>query len=141
MSALDNHNAAIDALVESLAAAMPERYVQRSLVVPGTVARKKLQAGLVCVVSQGGGQFVNLIGRAADLGTVNVGLVGFVAVEDKSEAAEVERAELTLLGEVLNWANTSPGAGLDVVEVLDWAQSQQLEHPFGWLVVKLAVKN
>lgn len=142
MSALDNHDAALAALAASLAAAMPERYVQRSLVDPATVAREKLLAGLVCVVSEGGGEFANRVGRWADLGTMNVRLVAFVAVAEKGTTGEdVERAELAVLGEVLSWCSTAAVAGIDLVTVQDWQQSKQLEHPYGWLVVALRVKN
>lgn len=138
---VNNHNAVLDAIVASLAAALPLRYVQRSLVDPANAARAQLLAGLVCVVSEGGGGFANYRGREGDLGTMNVRLVGFVQVAEGSLPADVECAELALLGDVLLWVNTVGVPGLDVVYPGDWVQSKQLEHPYGWLALALEVKT
>jgi hypothetical protein len=138
---VNNHNAVLDAIVASLAAALPLRYVQRSLVDPANAARAQLLAGLVCVVSEGGGGFANYRGREGDLGTMNVRLVGFVQVAEGSLPADVECAELALLGDVLLWANTAGVPGLDVMYPGDWVQSKQLEHPYGWLALALEVKT
>lgn len=138
---LATHNAVLDAIVVSLAAALPERYVQRSLAEPALAPKEKLAAGLVCLVSEDGGNFANYRGREGDLGTLNAALVGFVKVADKSDAVEVERAELTLLGELLDWVNTAAVPGLDVMTPKDWRQSKQLEHPYGWLVLGLQIKT
>lgn len=138
---LNNHDAALEAIRVSLAAALPSRYVQRSLVDPSTVPSEKLRAGLLCVVSEGGGDFANYMGREADLGHMQVRLVGFVMVDESAEPVEVERAELALLGEVLLWLNTAKVPGTDTVYPGDWSQSKQLEHPYGWMVLALDVKN
>ena len=54
---LNNHNAVLDAIAASLAAALPARFVQRSLADPANAATLKLTAGLICLVSEGGGKF------------------------------------------------------------------------------------
>ena len=137
---LNTHNAVLDALVASLAAGLPTRFVQRSLVDPANEKIERVQAGLLCVVSKGGGSFANYRGREGDLGTMQVSVVGFVQVSEKSLPADVERAELTLLGELLAWVSTTKVLGIDVVTPGDWTQSKQLEHPYGWLVLALDVK-
>lgn len=136
-----NHNAVLDAIVASLAAALPARVVQRSLVEPANAKAEQLTAGLVCVVSENGGGFANYRGREGDLGHINVRLVGFLKVGEKTEPEAIERAELTLLGDLLTWVNTTGVPGLDVVEPVDWTQSKQLEHPYGWLALGLLVKT
>lgn len=136
-----NHNAVMDAIEASLAAAMPERYVQRNLADWSTAPKEQLEAGLVCLVSGGGGGFANYRGREGDLGHMNVYLAGFVKVAESSTSADVERAELELLGDLLTWVNTTGVPGLDVVEPGDWKQSKQLERPYGWLVLDLLVKT
>lgn len=138
---LATHNAVLDAVEASLKAALPGRYVQRSLAQPANAPREQLEAGLVCLVSGDGGNFANYRGREGDLGTLNATLVGFVKVDDSSEPVEVERAELVLLGELLDWVNSSAVPGLDVVYPTDWRQSKQLEHPYGWLVLGLQIKT
>lgn len=138
---VDNHNAVLDAIVASMASAMPTRHVQRSLVDPANETADRLTAGVVCVVTEGGGKFANYRGREGDLGTMNVRLVGFVRVAEGTTPADIEIAELTLLGEFLRWISTTAVPGLDVLYPGDWAQSKQLEHPYGWLVLALAVKT
>jgi len=67
--------------------------------------------------------------------------VGFVQVPESSEPADVERAELALLGDLLWWLNTTAVPGLDVIYPGDWTQSRQLEHPFGWVALGLEVNT
>lgn len=139
------HDAVLDAIAASLATALPARYVQRSLVDPASETRERLEAGVLCLVAGGGGSFANYRGREGQLGTMSVSLVGFVRVPDKSLPEAVERAELALLGEMLQWVAAGDpslgGVGLDVVYPTDWTQSRQLEHPFGWVVLGLQVKT
>ena len=137
---LNTHNLVLDALVASLAAALPTRFVQRSLADPANEKTERVQAGLLCVVAKGGGSFANYRGREGDLGTMQVSVVGFVQVGEKSLPADVERTELDLLGELLGWVSTTKVLGIDVVTPGDWTQSKQLEHPYGWLVLGLDVK-
>lgn len=137
-----NHNEVLDALVLSLANALPQREVQRSLVAdPPSESAARLLAGVVCVVSEGGGSFANYRGREGDLGEMKVRLVGFLKVPPNSAPVEVERAELALLGDWLTWVNAAGVPGLDVVYPGDWVQSRQLEHPFGWVTLELVVKT
>lgn len=138
---LNNHNPLLDALVDSLSAALPARFVQRSLVDAANEKIERVQAGLLCVVAKGGGDFANYRGREGDLGTMQVSVVGFVHVGEKSLPADVERAELDLLGELLVWVSTTKVLGIDVVTPGDWTVSRQLEHPYGWLVLALDVKT
>jgi hypothetical protein len=138
---VNNHNAVLDAIVASLAAALPLRHVQRSLIDPANESRERLLASVICLVNGGGGGFANYRGREGDLGTMNVHLVGFVQVAEGSLPADVERAELAVLGDVLGWVNTVGVPGLDVVYPGDWTQSKQLEHPYGWLALALEVKT
>lgn len=140
MSLVD-HNAVVGALVASLAAALPARHVEPSLIVPENEKSERLQSGVVCVVSRGGGKFASYRGREGQLGTMDVALVGFLQVDHKLASAAVQAAELALLNELLQWVSTAAVAGLDSVVPGDWRQSGQLEHPFGWLVLELKVKT
>lgn len=137
---VNNHNAVLDAIEASLAASLPARHAQRSLIDPANEPAARLLAGVICVVCEGGGGFANYRGREGDLGKMDVRLVGFVQVAEGTLPADVERAELALLGELLVWVNTVGVPGLDVVYPGDWTQSKQLEHPYGWLALALEVK-
>jgi hypothetical protein len=138
---VNNHNAVLDAIAASLAAALPARTVQRSLIDPANASAAAMTAGVVCVVSESGGNFANYRGREGDLGTLNARLVGFVRVPEKSLPEAIEQAELILLGELLSWVNSAAVPGLDVMHPGDWVQSKQLEHPYGWLALALIVKT
>jgi hypothetical protein len=138
---LNNHNAVLVAVKDSLAAALPLRHVQRSLADPANAPAEQLTAGLICLVSENGGKFANYRGREGDLGTLNARLVCFVQVPEASEPADIERAELALLGDLLTWVASAAVPGLDVMYPGDWAQSKQLEHPYGWLVLALEIKT
>ena len=138
---VNSHNAVLEAMAASLAAALPARYVQRNLVDPAGETAARLLAGVICLVSGGGGGFANYRGREGDLGHMDVYLVGYVQVQESATPADVERAELTLLGDVLGWVSTTAVPGLDVMEPGDWKQSRQLEHPYGWMVLELKVKT
>jgi hypothetical protein len=135
-------DAALDALQASMAAAMPARTVQRNLPAdPANLPREQLLAGVLCLVSEGGGGFANYLGREGQLGTMQLSVVGFLQVAEDSEPADIERAELALLDDVLAWCadtgDIDPATG---VLPEDWTQSKQIEHPFGWLIVRLEVR-
>jgi hypothetical protein len=136
-----NHNEVIDAIVASLSAAQPRRYVESSLIDPANATSEQLLAGVVSVVSEGGGNFANYRGREGDLGSMDVRLVGFVQVEEDTKPVAVQRAELALLGDLLLWVSAAAVPGLDVMYPGDWAQSKQLEHPFGWVTLALKVNT
>lgn len=131
----------MDALVASMEAAMPARWVQRKLVDPGLEKATRLEQGVICVVSAGGGSFANWQGREGELGTMNVVVVGFVKVADSAPSDDVERAELALLADLLDWCALAKPVPLDSVYPGDYRQSQQLAAPVGWLRLDLQVRN
>lgn len=138
---MSNPDADLQTLRESLAAALPLRHVQRGLIDPAMAERKQLLDGLVCLVADGGGDFANYYGREGELGRMKVAVVGFVLVAENTPPLAVELAELALLRELLAWTNqpalTQPGWA---VLPQSWRCSQQMEHPYGWLVLELDVR-
>lgn len=131
-------DAVMEAVKTSLAAALPARVVRRGLVDPAQADRADLLAGLVCVVARGGGRFANYMGREGQLGTLQVGLVGFLLVEEDTEPQAIEAAELALLDDLLLWTRYPNGVGSALPQ--EWRQSEQLEHPYGWLLLGLEVQ-
>jgi hypothetical protein len=126
-------------LLASLDVALINRHVQRGLVNPGAENAERLEAGVVCIVSVGGGDFANWNGREGELGTMDVMLVGFLQVTAKSPKEAIEQAELALLGEVLTWCGQVHAEPITTVTPGRYRQSQQLEHPLGWLSLELKV--
>jgi hypothetical protein len=136
-------NAALDAIKASLAAAFPTRTVQRSLPLdPANLPSEQLLGGVLCLVCEDGGDFANYYGREGQLGHMHVSVVTFLQVEEvDTEPADIERAELALLQELLDWTGNTgdidPAASL-LPE--GWTQSKQLEYPFGWVILRLDVQ-
>lgn len=130
------------AMEASLQALLPERDVQRSLPRdPAAEKVKRLEQGLICLVSGGGGNFANYQNREGELGSMTVKVVGFLKVPDKSEPVAIEQAELALLADLLAWCQEIKAEPLDDVVPGSWQQSMQLEHPFGWVALDLTVRN
>lgn len=137
---LPDYNAVLDVIKASLGTAMASRHVVGSLVDPAGESAARLLAGVVCVVSTGGGGFANYRGREGQQGTIKVTLVGYLQVAESTDPEAIQQAELALLGEFLGWVSSSAIAGLDTVIPGDWMQSKQLEHPYGWVALELKVK-
>lgn len=137
---MSDPNAALDAIEASLFATLSPRHVQRGLVDPAAADRQQLLDGLVCVVSDGGGSFANYLGREGQLGLMRVTLVGFLLVEEDTEPVAIEQAELELLQQLLAWTTFPNNPGVSSVLPLEFRQSQQLEHPYGWLALALEVR-
>lgn len=136
---------ALEAIKTSLAAALPLRVVQRSLVLdPINHDPAELDKGVICLVAGGGGRFANYRGREGQLGHCTLGVIGFVKVAEGSNALATEQAELALLADVLAWvaAPATPGSPKPWDSALpqDWRCSRQMEHPYGWMVLDLDVR-
>jgi len=129
-------------LETSLRAALPARTVQRGMVLdPANLKAVQLTAGTLCLVSQGGGGFYNWQGREGDGGDLDVTVVGFVSVAERDATKQLEQAEFLLIEDVLTFCKgIGMVAPLDAVVPQSWQQSGQLEHPFGWVTMKLKVR-
>lgn len=138
---LDNHADAMAEIALGLAAMCPGRIVTRALQDMAAYSEDDLLAGVLTVVSDGGSDFANYLGREGDLGTVAVAVLGYVKVDEGTDAGAIEAAELALLGDVLRWVNQrAPGGQVDMAIPTAWRQSKQIEHPYGWIVVELQVR-
>lgn len=136
----DDANGALDAIEASLFSTLARRKVKRGLIDPAAAAREDLLDGVVCIVGQGGGGFANYLGREGQLGLMNVMLVGFLLVEEGTDPVAIEQAELALLQELLHWTSYPNNPGLNSVLPQEFRQSQQLEHPYGWVALSLEVR-
>jgi len=137
---MSDANGALDAIEASLFGTLTNRKVKRGLIDPAAADRQALLDGLICIVGEGGGSFANYLGREGQLGLMRVMLVGFLLVEENTDPVEIERAELALLQELLDWTTYPNNPGLNSVLPLEFRQSQQLEHPYGWLALSLEVR-
>lgn len=131
----------LEAWRQSMADAMPHRVVQRGLVDPALLPQADWEAGVLCLVGGGGGNFANWHGREGELGTVRATVVGFVLVGEREAQVVVEQAELGLLADLLEWVQLRKAPPLDAIYPGDFRQSQGLEHPAGWMALKLEARN
>lgn len=135
-------DAALEAIKTSMAAKLPGRVVTRSLVLdPPTHDMQELRKGVICLVGEGGGRFANYRGREGQMGHIDLGVVGFVAVDEAEPTEAIERAELALLEDVLAWVK-DPGAPrvFDTALPGRFRLSRQIDFPLGWIVLDLDVK-
>lgn len=134
-------DAALDAIEASLFAALPGRKVQRSLLADvGAASHDDLTAGMVCLVVEGGGGFANYLGREGELGVIRVALACFLKVAEDAPMVAIETAELQLLNELLAWVKFPNGPVGMTVMPKEFRVSQQLEHPYGWLVLGVEIE-
>lgn len=142
MIGLNTFEQALEGIKDSMQAALPHRVVQRSLVInPMDHDPADLAKGVICLVSGGGGQFANYRGREGQLGHAKLGVVAFVKVPEDSQPEAVESAELAVLADVLAWVK-NPGMPRPFDSVLpkEFRQSEQRDHPWGWIVIELDVR-
>lgn len=119
-----------------LAAALPLRVVTRSLKDPASHADEDLAAGILTLVAFGEGGYPNLNGRLGMDGRGKAALIGHLKVGEKEEPLAVEQAEFALYEDVLNALRTGPGL-LRCLDINDFRQSGQIEHPYGWIAIEL----
>lgn len=136
----DELRAAMNALQAALAAALPGRLVTRQFRPLSQRSREELLAGVVCVVALGERDYANYRGREADLGTLEVVVVGQLEV-DSPDPAEVENAEFALAGEIKAFLAGPCPAPLRAMLAKGFKQSGQLEAPLGWVVFELEVRG
>lgn len=131
----------LEALKTGMAAALPGRLVRRSFKPLAQCREDDLLQGIVTLVNRGERGYANYLGREAQLGTLDVLLIGQLRVDPKREPLEIEQEELALVEEIKAFLQAPAPAG--VVECLaqSFTQSGQLEAPFGWVVFELEVRG
>jgi hypothetical protein len=124
------------AIRDALAAACPARVVTRAWR-PLTKRRpEELAAGIYCVVSQSEGDYPNLNGYEARDGKHRILLIGQFQLPESAAPDEVEDAEFAMVEEVKAFVRALPES-LCCLLLTGFAQSGQLEAPFGWVAFDL----
>lgn len=137
MNALDT---GMELLKTRLAAAMVSRIVTRSLKDPGNRPNGELLQGVLTLLPAGESDFDNeVLGREAQLGTLDVKLVAHLQVANNTDPVAIEQAEGNLIDEVKAFCEAVP-TDFDFVYLNKWRNSMQLDHPNGWVVFDLSVR-
>lgn len=131
--------AAMEALAASLAAACPGRFVSRSFKPMSMRSAEELEAGVLAVAAGGEKNFANYRGREADLGTLKVLIFGQIKVAENAEPAALEDAEFALAEQIKAFLQSPLLPPLRQCLAREFAQSGQLEHPYGWVAFECEV--
>lgn len=137
----------LDALRDSLAAALPGRIVVRGVRMPGApmpgggvMDDDALRQGVVCLAATDMGDWQTHHQREGENGTLQFVVVFYgrlpIAADDVDTEA-VENLELAALSELLAWVQTVKPEPIDAVYPKSAAFSQGLDAPVAWLVLRL----
>lgn len=123
----------MNALKVALAAAMPTRVVTRDLLPFDMRPDADLLAGVLTVVSSREGRYANYRGREAQMGKLNVVVVGQLRLQESASPSEVEDAEFAFAEQVKGFL----GGALPVgdVQLIETRFSGQMEAPYGWFAM------
>ncbi|KAF0812792.1 hypothetical protein IGB42_02635 [Andreprevotia sp. IGB-42] len=127
-------NDRLDTLQLALAFAMPAYLVTRKWKDPSLRNATELTQGVLTIALQGGGDYANYPGRVAELGSIDLLLVGSLQVDANN--GDIEAAELAMVNAVQDFMHTLP-AGLGDIVLNGWRISGQIESPHGWVVFRL----
>lgn len=124
---------ALNALKNGMAAAMPARVVTRDLLSFDLRSEADLTAGVLTVVSSREGRYANYRGREAQMGRLNVVIIGQVLLPESAMPSEVEDAEFLFAEQVkLFLGGVLPVAD---IQLLETRFSGQMEAPYGWFAM------
>ena len=124
---------ALEALKAGLAAAMPARVVTRDLLSFDQRQESDLLAGVLTVVTNREGRYANYRGREAQMGRLNVVVVGQLKLAEDALPSAVEDAEFAFVEQVKDFL-----AGILPVEAIDLLETRfsgQMEAPYGWFAM------
>lgn len=129
---IDDRQAAI---VASLTTALSTRIVKRSLLHYDQHEPGEIETGVVMVISGGESEYSQNLGMTAKEGKHGQLLIGHLKVAEDSAPVDIELAEMALIEEIKTWVRAGvPGMSFEIESA---QHSRQLEHPYGWVVVKL----
>lgn len=132
----DNVLIRMDNIETAATAFFTTRVIKRSLLQHyDSHAAGELEKGVIMIISRGESDYKNGLGMTAKEGTQTILFIGHIKVAENSEPVEIEKAEGILIEEIKSFLKLGvPGMSLKP-ERID--QSQQLAHPYGWVVAKL----
>lgn len=128
-----------NALKADMAAAMPTRVVTRDFKDFADRAQADLLQGIVTLIGAGEKGYANYLGRATQLGTLPLILVGQIQLAEGAEPSAVEDAEDLLAEEIKAWCRAPGSALLGGITMTGFRQSGQVDAPYGWIACDIEV--
>lgn len=98
-------------------------------------AAADLASGVIMMVSRGEGEYKQGLGMTAKEGTQTVLFVCHIKVAESVAQVEVEKAEGAMIEEIKSFCRA--GVTGMTLKPESFSQSQQLAHPYGWVVATL----
>ncbi|WP_374349633.1 hypothetical protein [Chitinimonas sp.] len=126
----------LEALKSALASALPARRVTRAWCDSNLRTHSELSAGIYTLIARRESEYADYPGREAQLGTLELALIGQIQLAEKASGLDVERAELAMLDEIKAFVGNLP-AGLGNLALREAQQSGQIEAPYGWVAFRL----
>jgi hypothetical protein len=131
---------ALNALVEGLQAACPGRVVGRSFRPMAQIPDEELLQGVLTVTLRGEFDWANYRGREAQLGTLQVILLGQLRVAENADRVTVEDAELAMANEIKAFLGSPLPSPVRSCLAPGYSQSGQMDYPYGWLAFECEVR-
>jgi hypothetical protein len=129
--------ALLQAAKESLQALYPDRVVLRGRQDPGLLGDAKLRRGVYAIVAEGTEDWLKFLLREGEYGTLSFVVLAYLKIEEDTDTEQVEQAEAVMEQELLDWCQLIKPAPLDAVYPRATAYSTGLDHPVGWLVMRM----
>ena len=129
---LDDRTAALFASMQS---ALTTRIIKRSLLHFDAHAAGEIEKGVVMMLSDGESQYSDKLGMTALHGKQGLLMICHLKVSETSAPLAIELAEMALIEEIKDWVRQ--GVSGVSFEIESAQHSRQLEHPYGWVVVKI----
>jgi len=137
MSELGTRMALIKTSFEAhLAAANLRRLVTRKFQDFSLRSQAELDAGIYTLVSRGEFGYQNLGGRRAKDGGQTLRLIGQFQLGEDADPDATEDEEFTMVDEVKAFLQALPPE-ICQLEAKGYRQSEQLDHPYGWVAFDL----
>lgn len=122
---------------ESLQALYPDRIVLRGLQDPAALGDARLLRGVYCLIAEGTEGWTDYTGREGENGTLAFACVAYLRISDDATTEALEQAEAVVEAELLAWCQAIKPTPLDAVYPKRCTYSGGLEHPVGWIVLRL----
>lgn len=135
---MSERDARLELFRAALETGLPQRIVTRDYRHISLRDDADLEAGILSLVSLGEDRYQNLRNRLGDDACRNVLLIAQLRIAADENPLAVEQAELELFEEVLAVLRAGTGL-LRSVDLREFRQSGQLDHPYGGWVLEMEI--
>lgn len=123
------------AIFSSLQSTLTARILKRGLLHFDQHEAGEIESGVVMAISDGESDYSENLGMTAKDGKHGLLIICHLKVAETSAKVAIELAEMALIEEIKSWVRAGvPGMDFEIITA---QQSRQLEHPYGWVVVKI----